>query len=463
MYDLIVIGGGPAGLAAACAAWDSGLRKILVVERDRELGGILNQCIHNGFGLHHFKEELTGPEYAGRFIELLAKTGVEVRLDTMVLDVTADKQVHMTGAKTGYRVEQAQAVVLAMGCRERTRGAIAIPGTRPAGVLTAGAAQRYVNMEGWIPGKRVVILGSGDIGLIMARRMTLEGAKVLACVELMPYSGGLNRNIVQCLHDYGIPLYLSHTVTEIRGKDRVEQVVAARVDENRDPIPGTELVFDCDTLLLSVGLIPENELSRQAGVAIDPRTSGPVLDEDLGTSVPGIFACGNVAHVHDLVDNVTAEAQRAGRAAARYVLEGEDGAARPPLAIPPIGAKSIPVPPGDGPVKELVCIVCPKGCRLKVDTRDGFSVTGNTCPRGAEYGKLEVTAPTRVVTSTVRCTGASHPRCPVKTDRPVPKGAVFEVMRALDGVTLAAPVRVGQVVAENVCGTGANVVATRGM
>ena len=322
MYDLIVVGGGPAGLAAACAAWERGLRKILLVERDKELGGILNQCIHNGFGLHHFKEELTGPEYAGRFVRMLQDTEVEVRLDTMVLEITPARQVHMVGKTTGYRVEEAKSVILAMGCRERTRGAIAIPGTRPAGVFTAGAAQRYVNMEGWMPGERVVILGSGDIGLIMARRMTLEGAKVLACVEVMPYSGGLNRNIVQCLEDYGIPLYLSHTVTDIRGKDRVEQVVVSQVDAQRSPIPGTEMVFDCDTLLLSVGLIPENELTRQAGIEMDRRTNGAVVYENMETSLPGVFACGNVAHVHDLVDFVTAESQRAGAAAADYVLAG---------------------------------------------------------------------------------------------------------------------------------------------
>lgn len=323
MYDLIVIGGGPAGLAAAQSAWDKGLKNILIVERDKELGGILNQCIHNGFGLHHFKEELTGPEYAGRFVKLLSETGVEVRLDTMVLELTPDKRVHMVGKATGYRVEEAKAIVLAMGCRERTRGAISIPGTRPAGIFTAGAAQRYVNMEGWLPGKRVVILGSGDIGLIMARRMTLEGAKVLACVEVMPYSGGLNRNIVQCLQDFDIPLYLSHTVTDIRGRDRVEQVVVSQVDKNRAPIPGTGMVFDCDTLLLSVGLIPENELTRQAGIEMDGRTNGAVVYENMETSLPGVFACGNVVHVHDLVDFVTGESQRAGAAAAEYVQRGE--------------------------------------------------------------------------------------------------------------------------------------------
>lgn len=333
MYDLIVVGGGPAGLAAACAAWDNGLRKILIVERDHELGGILNQCIHNGFGLHHFQEELTGPEYAGRFIQLLGQTGVEVRLDAMALEVTPDRQVHMVSKQEGYRVEQARSIVLAMGCRERTRGAIGIPGARPAGVYTAGAAQRYVNMEGWIPGRRVVILGSGDIGLIMARRMTLEGAEVLACVEVMPYSGGLNRNIVQCLHDYGIPLYLSHTVTDIRGERRVEQVVVSQVDERRNPIPGTEMVFDCDTLLLSVGLIPENELTRQAGIEMDRRTSGAVVYENMETSIPGVFACGNVCHVHDLVDFVTAESQRAGAAAARYVLDREESPGEPLLHV----------------------------------------------------------------------------------------------------------------------------------
>ena len=333
-YELIVVGGGPAGLAAACAAWDSGIRSILVVERDRELGGILNQCIHNGFGLHRFKEELTGPEYAGRFITLLKQTGVQVSLDTMVLGITPGRQVELVSPVHGYRVIQAGAIVLAMGCRERTRGAIAIPGTRPAGVLTAGAAQRYVNMEGYMPGRRVVILGSGDIGLIMARRMTLEGAKVLACVEVMPYSGGLTRNIVQCLEDYGIPLLLSHTVTRIKGDRRLEGVTVSRVDPNRRPIPGTEREFACDTLLLSVGLIPENELSRQAGLQMDPRTNGTVVYENMETSVPGIFACGNVVHVHDLVDYVSAESERAGRAAASFLQspEAPDGPVREVLA-----------------------------------------------------------------------------------------------------------------------------------
>ena len=323
LYDVIVVGGGPAGLAAALEASKNGARKVLILERNRELGGILNQCIHNGFGLHYFKEELTGPEYAGRFIEQLKGTGIEVMLDTMVLEVSPDKTVHAMNSKNGYMQLKGKSIVLNMGCRERTRGAIAIPGDRPAGIFTAGAAQLYMNVEGYMVGKRVLILGSGDIGLIMARRMTLEGARVLGCVELMPYSNGLNRNIVQCLNDYDIPLYLSHTITDIRGDKRVEQVVVSKVDENRRPIPGTEMVFDCDTVLLSVGLIPENELSRQSGIEIDRRTNGPVVYENMETSIPGIFASGNVVHVHDLVDFVTAESQRAGRAAALFAQNGE--------------------------------------------------------------------------------------------------------------------------------------------
>lgn len=318
-YDIAVIGGGPAGLAAAIEARKNGVKKILIIERDRELGGILQQCIHNGFGLQVFKEELTGPEYAERFIKELITMGIEYRLDTMALEVSDNKVITAMNSTDGILNIQAKAIILAMGCRERTRGAIRIPGTRPAGVLTAGTAQRFVNIEGYMIGKKVVILGSGDIGLIMARRLTLEGANVLAVAELMPYSGGLKRNIVQCLDDFDIPLYLSHTVVNIEGHDRVEAVTIAQVDERLKPIKGTEKKFECDTLLLSVGLIPENELSKSAGIELDNITGGPIVNESMETSVEGIFACGNVVHVHDLVDWVTEESKRAGSSAAKYI------------------------------------------------------------------------------------------------------------------------------------------------
>ncbi len=318
-YDIVVAGGGPAGLAAALASKKAGIESILILERDKELGGILNQCIHNGFGLHTFQEELTGPEYAGRYIDLVKEQGIAYLLDTMVMEISPQKVVTAMNRTDGVMQIQAKAVILAMGCRERSRGALNIPGYRPAGIFSAGTAQRLVNMEGYLPGREVVILGSGDIGLIMARRMTLEGAKVKVVAELMPYSGGLKRNIVQCLDDYGIPLKLSHTVVDIRGKERLEGVTLAQVDTQGKPIPGTEEDYACDTLLLSVGLIPENELSKGMGVEMDPVTAGPVVDESLETNIPGVFACGNVLHVHDLVDYVSEEAGRAGVNAARFV------------------------------------------------------------------------------------------------------------------------------------------------
>lgn len=339
-YDLVIVGGGPAGLAAAVSAKDHGIDNLIILERDKELGGILNQCIHNGFGLHTFKEELTGPEYAYRFIEQILERGIEYKLNTMVMDISAGgaSPCHTTDApprepslyskiiamnrEDGMFEIQAKAVILAMGCRERSRGALNIPGYRPAGIFSAGTAQRLVNMEGYMPGREVVILGSGDIGLIMARRMTLEGAKVKVVAELMPYSGGLKRNIVQCLDDFGIPLKLSHTVIDIEGKERVEAVTIAEVGPDRKPVPGTEERYTCDTLLLSCGLIPENELSKNAGVAIDPVTSGPIVNDSLETSVSGIFACGNVLHVHDLVDYVSQEAASAGKSAAAYIKNG---------------------------------------------------------------------------------------------------------------------------------------------
>ncbi len=320
-YKIVIIGGGPAGLAAALSAKEHGAADILILARDERLGGVLNQCIHNGFGLHTFKEELTGPEYAERYIDKVLAAGIPYKLNTMVADISPDKEILYINAEEGAVTVKADAVILAMGCRERPRGALGLPGFRQAGVYTAGTAQRLMNMEGYMVGKEAVILGSGDIGLIMARRMTLEGAKVKAVAELMPYSGGLKRNIVQCLDDFGIPLLLSHTVTRIHGKERVEGVTLSQVGPDRKPIPGTEEFYACDTLLLSCGLLPENELSKTAGVQLDPVTGGAVVTDSLETSVPGIFSCGNVLHVHDLVDNVSKEAALAGEKAAAYVQQ----------------------------------------------------------------------------------------------------------------------------------------------
>ena len=320
-YEIVIIGGGPAGLAAAISAKRAGVNDILIVERDRRLGGILNQCIHNGFGLHTFKEELTGPEYAQRFIDEVVDLGIEYKLNTMVVDIEGDKVLTIMNSTDGLVRLKAKAIVLAMGCRERPRGALNIPGCRPAGIYSAGTAQRFVNIEGFMPGREIVILGSGDIGLIMARRLTLEGAKVKVVAEIMPYSGGLKRNIVQCLDDYGIPLKLSHTVVNIKGQERVEGVTIAQVDENMKPVPGTEEEYICDTLLLSVGLIPENELSSKMDVGLDRKTNGPIVGESFETNVEGVFACGNVLHVHDLVDYVSEEAACAGKCAAEYVLK----------------------------------------------------------------------------------------------------------------------------------------------
>ena len=343
-YDIVIIGGGPAGLAAAVSAKKNGIDSILILERDKELGGILNQCIHNGFGLHTFKEELTGPEYAQRFIDQAKELEIEYRLNTMVMDISHEKVVTAMNREEGLFEIRAKAVILAMGCRERSRGALNIPGYRPAGIYSAGTAQRLVNMEGMMPGREVVILGSGDIGLIMARRMTFEGAKVKVVAELMPYSGGLKRNIVQCLYDYGIPLKLCHTVVDIKGKERLEGVTLAEVDKNGKPIPGTEEEYSCDTLLLSVGLIPENELSRGMGVEMSRVTSGPVVNESLETNIAGVFACGNVLHVHDLVDFVSEEAATAGKNAAAYVKGERNGEGGREICLNPVDGVRYTVP-----------------------------------------------------------------------------------------------------------------------
>ena len=452
--DLVIIGGGPAGMSAAVAAYECGIRDILILERDEHLGGILQQCIHNGFGLHKFGEELTGPEYAWRYEKLIHELEIPVQLNTMVLEITPDRVITASNENGIFQI-RAKAIILAMGCRERAKGSLNIAGTRPAGIYSAGTAQKYVNSKGYLPGKEVVILGSGDIGLIMARRMTLEGAKVKAVCELMPYSGGLARNIQQCLVDFDIPLLLSHTVVEIHGKERVTGVTIAKVDEKRKPIEETRQYISCDTLLLSVGLIPENELSKGAGIVLDTATNGVIVDQMRETSVEGIFACGNVRKVHELVDFVSQEAEIAGKSAAAYI-QGASTGEKVPLEIEKKTPNAAPKKFTDvkNGKRELTCIVCPKGCALEIeiaDTRDIVSIRGNKCKRGAKYAADECTNPQRTITTTVRSEDGRI--LAVKTDRTIPKEKVLEAMQMINGTVAKVPINIGDVIAKDIFGS----------
>jgi len=465
--DLAIIGGGPAGMAAAVAAYGQGTKNIVIIERDKELGGILNQCIHHGFGLHTFKEELTGPEYALRYIAMVEERKIPCLLLSMVVKIDSGEEpggTHrlsvMQDEKGLFEIE-AKAVIMAMGCRERPRGALNIPGYRPAGIYNAGQAQYFVNIEGFMPGKNVVVLGSGDIGLIMARRMKLQGADVKMVAEIMPYSGGLTRNIVQCLEDFDIPLKMSHTIIDIDGNDRLKGVTIAAVDENLKPLPETAEYISCDTLLLSCGLIPENELSIAANTDIDDVTGGPVVNDRFETTVRGIFACGNVLHVHDLVDNVSREAAAAGKAAADYIIAdiSDWGEAKRPK-IPP---KTRYTPKADRNFdNQLVCIGCPASCLVTVTKQgDGsLTVTGNKCPVGDEYTRKELTAPTRYIASLIRVNGGKNNVVSVKTAADIPKEKIFDCMAEIRKTTVTAPVKAGDVLIKNVAGTGVDIIAT---
>lgn len=487
--DIIVIGGGPAGLSSATSAKKAGAGSVLLIERDHVPGGILPQCIHTGFGLSEFKEELTGPEYANRWIKNATDAGVEFLTNTMVLSISREKVVTIMGLATGIVSIKAKALILAMGCREKSRGALGIPGFRPAGIYTAGCAQRLVNIEGFMPGRRIVILGSGDIGLIMARRLTLEGAKVIAVCERLDKPGGLARNVQQCLNDFDIPLILSSTILEIHGKKRVEGVTIGRISPQNTPVPGTMERIDCDTVLLSVGLIPENELSREVQIELDPSTGGPRVDEAMQTTIPGIFACGNVLKVYDLVDHVTEDAIRVGEAAARLAR----GAA---VLIPSAPGTDNPQPEKSGkstrkessglnihenepkiiqsgePFREIICTVCPIGCKIRIRKSESgeLIIEGNTCKRGLQYAKDEVLNPKRTLTTTVlqklkvkeESGNVCHSRMiAVRSSRPIPLEQTIRVMDLIRKTVIKKSVKEGDVILSNVQGTQADIIVTR--